>query len=59
MKVLRKTILAILFALLLIQILILVKSQTEFKLGTFRTVSLTAAAAGLYYFVFEYKKKKK
>jgi hypothetical protein len=58
-KALKKTIIAILFALLLIQILLLLMKQKAFELSDFTILSLTSGAAALYYFIFERKRTKK
>lgn len=57
MKIIIRTSLAILLAIALIQIcVILVKTQT-IHLKNFRLLSLASGLAGIYYFVFERKKK--
>jgi len=57
LKTLTKTVLAIAFALILIQVLVLVSKKSEILMTDFRMLSVTGAAAGLYYFIFERKRK--
>jgi len=59
MKTIGKTILAILFAVALIEVVVLVNNHTAIKLTNFRLLGLAAGAAALYYFIFERKKKMK
>lgn len=58
MRVFGKTILAVAFGVVLIEILVLIYSRTGLKPGIFSLIGLTGAAAGLYYFIFERKRKK-
>ncbi|MBI3134150.1 MAG: hypothetical protein HYZ14_05680 [Bacteroidetes bacterium] len=58
MKAFGRTILAILFALALIQILVVVNTETSFKLTDLRLASIATASTALYYFIFERKGKK-
>lgn len=59
MKVFLKTMLAILFAIGLIQIMILVANNTAWKISDFALISISGSAASLYYFIFERKSRKK
>ena len=58
MKILAKTIVAILFSLLLVQVMVGINKQSPLNLGQFGMVMLCIVAAVVYLFIFERKKKK-